>query len=105
MTTTFEAWPASRRVRNYSSRPTIDVEILPDRYECQVCAAECVYVPKLGNFVHADDATPAHEGRIAPKPRCPYCHSTEHLTYTAHAWHDAAACSRCGGIDGFAIGD
>lgn len=106
MATTFEAWPSSRRVPNYSSKPTVDVEILPDERRCETCGELVEYAPILGRWIHAGAAPDAvDKHRPQPRPRCPYCHATDTMTYTAHAYYDASTCSRCGGVDGYAIGD
>lgn len=105
MTTTLEAWPSSRRVPNYSTKPKLDVEILPDERRCESCGELVEYAPILGRWIHSDPEVEHTEFYVRPLPRCPYCHATDTLTYTAHAYYDASTCSRCGGVDGFAIGD
>lgn len=108
MATTFETFTGIAR-RNYCTLPTIDVEILPDIRHCDAesCGAVVVYDPAAGTFgawVHASADTPDH-GRVAVKTRCTYCHSEEDAKYVMHAWYDAIECTRCGGVDGHAIGD
>jgi len=107
VTTTFAKFGDAKR-HNYETLPTIDVEILPDVRHCEKCDAEMVWDPKggylgMGAWAHAD-ATIDH-GWAAPKTRCRYCHSEDDAVYRQHAWYDAVECSRCGGVDGHAIGD
>lgn len=103
MPTTLEVW-GSRKVGNYSTAPTIDVTILPDEYECAVCDQPCRYDSIANKWVHLRGVEP-HESPVAPISRCRFCHAQGTLTYTAHAWYDDVACSRCGGHDGYALGD
>lgn len=104
---TLEAFKDARR-GNYCTLPTIDVEILPDIHHCNTCGFLVMYEPHprggLGSWAHTDKTVPGH-GYIAPKTRCRYCHSEDDATYHQHAWHDAVECERCGGIDGYAVGD
>ena len=126
MTTTLQKY-AGKRAANYSTNPTIDVEILDAPFECSTCDGEVEYDLKLGRFVHdpADFECEGHESlngadmgasvfcdgscnpehRVDIKPKCTYCGALGTLTYTAHAWYDAQECSRCGGIAGWALGD
>lgn len=104
MTTTFEKWSDFRA--NYSDRPTVDVEILPDVRHCDKCDALLKYEPGrygMGKWLHVVE--PAEEHYIRPKTRCKFCNSEEHATYHQFAWHDSVDCTRCGGRDGYAIGD
>ena len=111
MTTTKEKF-AGQRAGNYCTLPTVDVPILPDHRVCETCHQLILYVehPKgasygNGMWVHVVDCPPGTEQhRIAPRVRCRYCHSHE-AKFRQHAWHDAVECPRCGGVDGYAIGD
>ena len=105
-TTTLQAFAGAKR-RNYETLPTLDVEILPDVRHCEKCGGVMVWDPKGGRYgwgehVHADGS---EHGYAPPRTRCRYCHSEEHAQYRQHAWYDAVECSRCGGVDGHAIGD
>jgi hypothetical protein len=109
MPTTLQEFAGARR-RNYETLPTIDVEVLPDTRHCATCGAEVVYVPHprgpgygCGSWRHASPDAPGHY--VAPATRCRYCHSHDDAVYKQHAWFDAVECSRCGGVDGHAIGD
>jgi hypothetical protein len=120
MTTTFEKY-AGTRLQNYCSRPTIDVEILP---RVLICADEDCEAPDLayiapgwappregerdvyrpGGYVHEEGGRFDHTAR--PAPQCTYCGADDtHLTSKQHAWYDAIECSRCGGVQGWALGD
>src|SRR5690606_1704216 len=103
MATTFEVFEGAQR-RNYSTLPTVDVEILPDIRHCEECGAEVRYVPDtlIGSWQHADGST---DHFVLPKVRCPYCNSEDDAVYKQHAWYDAVECSRCGGVYGRAVGD
>ena len=105
--TTFEKYAGAKR-GNYCTLPTVDVPILPDQRVCETCDTLVMYVPpqgsaSLGKWVHIVDS-PKEQHRIEPKVRCRYCHSHT-AVFRQHAWHDAVECPRCGGVDGFAIGD
>ena len=100
MATTLETFAGARR-GNYCTLPTIDVEILPDIHHCQTCGETVIY--QQHRWLHGNHLTPDH-GWIAPKVMCRYCHS-EDAVYHQHAYHDAIECNRCGGVDGYAIGD
>ena len=105
MTTTLTQFAGQARP-NYCTMPSIDVEILPDVRHC-TCGAEVVFDPKAGHFggwAHKDPATPAH-GLVTAATRCYYCRSETDAVYRQHAWFDAVECSRCGGVQGYAIGD
>lgn len=106
MTTTFEKF-AGTRSGNYCTPPTKDVEILGDNRVCETCnqlVMQLEHPPGWRTvWVHVVDS-PAAEHRITPRVRCRYCHSHE-AKFRQHAWHDAVECDRCGGVDGYAIGD
>lgn len=105
MTTTKEKYADARR-GNYCTLPIHDVEILPDEHHCEKCGETVIYDPDKGYFgewVHEDPFNVDHRADI--KVRCPYCHSEDDAVYRQHPWHDAVECSRCGGVDGRAIGD
>ena len=104
---TLEKYADARR-GNYCTLPSKDVEILPDIRLCESCGLEIRYekaAPRdgLGSWRHVDSAAPSH-GYVGPKTRCRYCHSQK-AVYRQHAWYDAVECDRCGGVDGYAIGD
>ncbi|WP_102145614.1 hypothetical protein [Mycobacterium hubeiense] len=108
MATTIETFAGAVK-HNYCTLPTIDVEILPDIRHCETCGEPVTHQPDrkhglLGGWVHTSSEVPDH-GRVSPRTRCRYCNSDEHARYVQHAWFDAIECSRCGGVDGFAIGD
>jgi len=95
-----------QRASNYSTMPTIDVPILPDIRLCQGCGKEVKQVPDGSWFrwVHADAPDGPSDHWVSNATRCRYCHSQD-AQYRQHAWYDAVECERCGGVDGFAIGD
>lgn len=115
--TTLEYW-AGRRAGNYSSLPTIDVEILPDVYTCgrEGCSAPELKYRKAGWVTGADGAERYDGGGFehvagdldhepSVMARCRFCRGTGALTSSMHAWHDETRCDRCGGRSGYAIGD
>lgn len=102
--TTLAKFAGTRRA-NYSTLPTVDVEILPDARICETCAQPVAWdksAHTFGGWVHADGST---EHYVAPRTRCAYCHAQDGVTYRQHAWYDAIECDRCGGVTGYAIGD
>lgn len=106
MTTTLEAFAGAKR-HNYCTLPSIDVEILPDVRHCEKCDGEMVWDPKAGHFgqhVHADGSD---HGYAPPKLRCRYCFTEDpaEVSFRMDAWYDATECTRCGGVDGRALGD
>jgi hypothetical protein len=106
MPTTFEVYANAPR-GNYCTLPIRDVEILPDVHHCKTCNEEVAFdksVKPFGSFVHASSSAEDH-GYVSIKTRCAYCNSEDDAVYYQHAWHDAVECSRCGGVDGRAIGD
>lgn len=104
MATTFEKWNGTKR-HNYCTLPTIDVEILEPIHHCAKCNGLLVGSPgKYGmtEWNHAEPVTDEHY--TSPKTSCHFCHS-ENAVYVQHAWYDATECNRCGGVNGYAIGD
>lgn len=106
MTTTLEVF-AKAKNRNYCTLPTIDVKILPDVHHCKECGVTIKWEIRAidawdGRWVHAYGDPAGHS--VSPKTRCRYCHS-EDAVFRQHAWFDAVECARCGGVDGYAIGD
>ena len=110
MTTTLEEYANARR-GNYCTLPTIDVEILPNVKHCETCGREVAWVKTsfAGMWAHVEDeqrdGEEAHIGR--PRAFCVYCHNDEPGTveFRQLSWSDEMSCSRCGGVDGRAIGD
>lgn len=108
MATTLEKFAGARR-GNYCTLPTVDVEILTDASVCEKCGTEVVYDPKAGTYsgkwVHAQPATEDHF--VAPRTRCSYCGTQDpsEVTYVQAAYSDEVRCTRCGGVNGFGIGD
>ena len=94
-------------IGNYSSAPTIDVEIDEDpATHCETCSGELAYEHpgRLDPWTHVDgEPTDGHRG--VPARRCVYCRHEGTTTTTQHAWHDSTDCSDCGGSHGYAIGD
>jgi len=105
--TTFETY-AGQRAGNYSTLPRVDVEILPDEHHCQTCGNRVVYDPNAGTFggwVHVECEQTDDGHRAVARLRCRYCHTEDGVTFTHAAYSDETHCTRCGGVDGFAIGD
>lgn len=131
MTTTLETF-AGQRAGNYCTMPRLDVEILPDVLLCGHCGEEIVrmevpldngrlYTWTESVWVHAVDpeafevfpvgAYPRVKGTsdhyVTPTLRCPYCHTNDpdEVTFVRAAYSDETRCTRCGGVNGFGIGD
>lgn len=111
MVTTFEKF-AGKQATNYSTNPTIDVEILtpPEERPCSTCGLNVVYDPKSYSMSHVDaDGNHVDYAVTRHLPsresECSFCGALGTVTVSQHAWHDAVTCSRCGGIQGWAIGD
>lgn len=138
MSTTFEVY-ADKKVRNYSTRPKLDVEILDDTRECGApfrqgtCDIHIQYNFNSGKWEHDPseieceghepepgrdhefgvevfcDGSCRPETKHTPTPKlmCTYCHSQDpsEVKSVMHAWYDAVECSRCGGVEGWALGD
>ena len=109
MTTTFAKFANAKRA-NYSDLPKIDVEILADERHCEKCGEAVRYESAAGRFgmgdwVHVEEQADGHSA--SPRTWCKYCHNddSESVRYRQHAWYDAVECDRCGGVDGYAIGD
>lgn len=108
MATTLATFKNAKRL-NYCTLPTIDVEILPDIYLCDQCDEPVEYdkgggTYGLGKWSHVNADAAEHSGWHSRRPRCRYCYSQD-AKYRQHAWYDAVECDRCGGVDGYAIGD
>lgn len=108
MTTTFQKF-SSNNVGNYSSRPTLDVDVLDGPRVCKTCDRVATWAPKGGQFgwggwVHEGESVePDH--RVEVLGQCRFCGGQGTLSHRMEAWFDATDCSRCGGVDGRAIGD
>lgn len=119
MTTTLVKFADATR-GNYSTLPTIDVEIISPEPLCGArhridgesvaCFKPIVDtgVKQHGMFpvyAHAD-GTNAGE-YVCRSTQCGYCgtNDPELVRYRQHPWHDAVECDRCGGVTGRAIGD
>ena len=108
MATTFEKY-AGQSARNYSSLPTIDVEILePDHSKCK--CGEPIHldrsIPYMTQWRHEDPALDQQHSATPPL-ECDYCGSQDPalVKFSQPAWHDEVSCKRCGGSTGWAIGD
>lgn len=108
MAMTLETY-AGKQARNYSSNPTIDVAIVESAAHCNACGGEVVNLTPctpnswpLPRWAHVN---PTDDHYISPRPTCDCCGSDEAATASQHNWHDQVACTRCGGITGWAIGD
>jgi hypothetical protein len=106
MTTTFQKF-THNNVGNYSTRPSIDVDILDEARVCETCDKVVVWDSKGGEFgwggwVH-EDGSNDHPARAVPQ--CRFCGGQGTVSYRQEAWYDATDCSRCGGVSGYAIGD
>lgn len=114
MTTTFAKFADATR-GNYCTLPKLDVEILPAVRHCQGCGEELRWDPDAGPFgtgrhVHVKpDVELADGGQhyVTARTWCSYCHNDEPGTVHFHqrSWSDETECDRCGGVQGYAIGD
>ena len=105
-TTTFKAY-AGTGPGNYCTLPTRDVVVLPPVPHCEECGVVLAYVRDevtFGHWEHANRVLRTHDHYVSPRATCRYCHS-ENVTYVQYAWHNATECARCGGVQGFALGD
>ena len=110
MSTTFAKF-AGKVAGNYCSMPRVDVEVLEGPRYCgkAECGKEVVYEKKdpkgyMGKWVHTDGST---EHWVSPAVRCTYCGTQDpaEVTFVQASWSDETRCTRCGGVDGRAIGD
>lgn len=106
MTTTFQKF-SSHNVGNYSTRPSVDVDILDEQRVCATCDGVVTWAPKGGQYgwggwVHEAGAS---DHRAQALGQCRFCGGQGTLSHRQEAWYDATDCSRCGGVDGYAIGD
>jgi hypothetical protein len=98
---------AGKRAGNYCDLPTIDVPVLDVPDTCATCSAAVRVDPQWpgyggGYLVHVDGST----GHYVQRPAyCTYCHATDHLSVDYGAWATITECSRCGGRNGFALGN
>lgn len=104
--TTFQRYQGTR-VRNYCTRPTIDVPILEPARVCRTCTKPVHYDPKAETFgatVHTDGT---NDHRAYGRLTCTYCGCDDPAQVAHHqeAYANVTRCTRCGGADGFAIGD
>lgn len=115
MTTTFAKFANATR-RNYSDLPKFDVEVLPDVRHCRYCGNVVHWEAKAGEFgmgewVHDDPSVECSyipsKNVGSPRSWCCYCNNDEPGTvhYRQRAWSDETECDRCGGVEGYAIGD
>lgn len=106
VTTTFQKFP-SFNVGNYSTRPSNDVDILDEARVCKDCDKVVVWDPKggpwgWGGWLH-EAGEQGHKAEALGQ--CRFCGAQGTVSYRQEAWYDATDCSRCGGVDGYAIGD
>lgn len=92
--------------RNYCTLPTVDVPILPREPRCE-CGAAIVWdrhARIIGAWVHVSDDVSCDYAR--PIPSCMYCNATgEAVTFHAMPYSNETHCARCGGVNGYGIGD
>lgn len=106
--TTFEKY-AGQTAGNYSTLPTRDVEVLVPETICQTCGDRIEYRMNGGRYgwggwEHAGDAGECTYA--TPRPMCIYCGATgDEVTFHQKSWSDETHCARCGGINGYGIGD
>lgn len=100
---------AGKRAGNYSTNPRIDVEVIenPARY-CQcggVVVPDGVASNGIQNWKHVEE--PAKPHLLDRAGMCSFCGASEpgEVAYKQYSWYDAVECSRCGGVEGYAIGD
>jgi len=111
--TTLQRYPDASRTPNYSTYPTNDVPVLKAPTHCENCGGAITWVAPDGEpnwsinarWRHVD--AEAGEHRVHPRLSCIYCGSDDasEVRFSQHSHHDQTACSRCGGVNGFPIGD
>ena len=109
---TLEKWK-HRQVRNYSSRPTKDVPILKDAQKYCTKCNEGLELSKdeFGHdkYVHSTENGYCKDDRSFPSPSitCRYCGTSDSqmISSSQKSWSDEISCKRCGGVDGYAIGE
>jgi hypothetical protein len=116
MSTTLEQF-AGKRPGNYCTLPTIDVEILNPPLRCAHCGGTVTRVQNPNPAVTWQDLVLKHEHPTSCRyeesrmgsvvQRCRYCGTDDpaHLRNVQASWSDETHCSRCGGVNGYAIGD
>jgi len=109
MATTLEAF-AGKQAGNYSSNPTIDVEILDPAARCWKCGDKIIWDKTIGisgQWIHEDETAEREYHSVSARTRCRYCGTDdpEVVVSSQEAWYDRTHCSRCDGVTGFAIGD
>ena len=105
--TTFEKY-AGQTAGNYSTLPTRDVEVILPAMICRTCGDGIEYRPDGGRYGWGGwEHTGATECTYpTPVDCCTYCGTTgEEVTFHQQAWSDETHCARCGGINGYGIGD
>lgn len=94
--------------RNYSSAPTKNVPILENGEQiCTRCGSPATYEEakapgQIGRYVDENC-----DEYIRTAGKCKYCGTTnpKHLSFKQQSYSDETHCSRCGGVDGYGIGD
>lgn len=116
--TTFAKYQGTQR-GNYCTLPSIDVEIVKRPPLCAYrgwgesrsetpCGKELVWFKEgsygLGKHVHADGST---DHSAQSHGVCRYCGANgfDEISHHQHAYSDETECARCGGINGYGIGD
>ena len=114
--TKFAGW-----YRNYASRPTINVEVLPDERHCAQCGIVVFWIgstwPTLNghrseglDYEHLNfwlHVGGEQDHTADARQSCHFCNGDEvgSIVYRQEAWCDSISCSRCGGDNGYPIGD
>lgn len=116
--TTFAKWKGTQR-GNYCTLPSIDVPIVKLPSLCAYrgygetrsdtpCGKELVWDKAgsygMGKHVHADGST---DHSAQSHGVCRYCGANgfDEISHHQRAYSDETECSRCGGINGYGIGD
>lgn len=105
-----------RNVGNYSSRPTKDVAVLKDSQRfCTKCdgALDAITTGWSTRYAHratGESTCVTSTGGASfasPNAVCGYCGTGDpaHHSFRQQSYSDEASCSRCGGVQGRAIGD
>jgi DNA-directed RNA polymerase subunit RPC12/RpoP len=107
MTTTLEKFAGAKR-HNYCTLPTIDVEILDDPTRCATCDDTLYLVPDrygLSRWTHSHGDNDQHYARALT--RCTYCGTQDpaEVEFVQASYSDETRCTRCGGVNGYGIGD
>lgn len=107
---TLEKWQG-RQAKGYSSLPTRNVPVLKDAQKyCKKCNQTLVAKDDAlsRRYVHENGSDRCKNGDFKQESiTCKYCGTSDSqmVSSAQQAWSDEISCKRCGGVDGYGIGD